>query len=272
MTRHKRLCTFLAAVGGFFFALAAGSARAALLAGDVAVIGWIDNGTPDSFSFVTLAPVSAGEVIYFTDNGWISSGTPGFRGAIGNADGDGNETLTKWTANNPIAAGTIIRTTDVSADFAWTTSGAVPGGTSGAFAPLSIGDPGEQIYALQGPASLPLQNVTTQLFVLDDTSGFEDATSSSTGNIPPGLSIAAHTAVTLAAGFDTPRSISFKTSTLASGTKSDWLTAIANSANWTSGTGVLPSGSIAVVPEPSTLAMVILGLAGLCLLKLRKRR
>jgi hypothetical protein len=156
-----------------------------------------------------------------------------------------------------IAAGAIVRSTDVSADFSWTLSGAVPGGASGTFAPLSIGGGGEQIYAFQGPTNLPLQNPTAQLFLLDDTNGFENAVDSSTGNVPAGLT-SGSTALTFnlaAANF-----IAFNTSVLSSGAKSDWLAAISNSANWTSGAaGTLPSGSINVVPEPSTSALALLG-------------
>jgi hypothetical protein len=232
------------------------SAQATLLAGDVAVIGWFDNGSPDSFAFVTLAPISAGENIYFTDNGW--TGTQFRSGAPD--DGDGNESLTKWSAVSSIPAGTIVRTTDSSASYSWTTSGAVPGGASGAFGFLSLGNPAEQIYAFQGPTALPLQNWTNQLYVLDDTGGFESATSSDTGDIPPGLSVAANTALSLPATFGPPRFIAFNTSALTNGTKLDWLVAIANSSNWTSGsTGTLPSGTISVVPEPSTWLLAMIG-------------
>jgi len=252
-------------------AIAAGvsrPARAGLLAGDVAVIGWIDNGTPDSFAFVTLAPVAAGESIYFTDNGW--TGTQ-FRSPASN-DGDGNETLAKWTSVSAISPGTIIRSNATDPSYAWTLSGAVPGGVSGAFAPLSIGNPAEQIYAFQGASSLPLQNVTSQLFVLDDTGAFENAIDSETGAIPPGLSLLDHTAVTLPASFGAQRFIKFNTDTLASGTKAEWLTAIANPANWTAAaSGTLPTGQISVVPEPATWAMCASGLLGWIVIRLRKR-
>ena len=249
-------------------AISSSTAHATLLAGDVALIGWIDNGSPDSFAVVTLAPISAGEVVYFTDNGW--TGTQFRSGAAD--DGDGNETLTKWTANAGIAAGTIIRTTDVSGDFTWAVTGPVPGGASGEFAPLSIGNPAEQIYAFQGPTNLPMQGVTNQLFVLDDTNGFENAIDSSTGGIPPGLTLGS-TALTFDLG--AARFISFNTSSLASGTKSDWLGAIGNASNWTSGaTGTLPTGTISVVPEPSTMALAglaLLGVCARCLPRLRRR-
>jgi len=262
----------------FFFALVAAfcvgplfsptTASAGLLAGDVALIGWIDNGSPDSFAFVALAPISAGENIYFTDNGW--TGTQ-FRSPAAD-DGDGNETLTKWSAVSNIPAGAIIRTTDVSPDFLWTTTGAVPGGASGTFAPLSIGNPAEQVYAFQGTDNLPMQNVTSQLFVLDDTGAFENAIGSDTGTIPAGLSALDNTALTLPVSFGSPRFIMFNTASLASGTKAEWLAAISNPENWTSAaTGTLPTGSISVVPEPASWILAISGLALCGWVRARKR-
>lgn len=44
----------------------------ALAAGDIAIVGF-DTDAPDTFSFVLLVDVAAGEVISFTDNAW--SGT-----------------------------------------------------------------------------------------------------------------------------------------------------------------------------------------------------
>ncbi|NJR43745.1 MAG: hypothetical protein HC767_14925 [Akkermansiaceae bacterium] len=81
--------------------------HAALLAGDIAIIGRTNNGVapnPDSFAFVALSTINAGEIIYFTDNGWTGTA---FRSPSA-TDGDGNENLLKWTAINSIAPGTII--------------------------------------------------------------------------------------------------------------------------------------------------------------------
>ena len=70
--------------------------------GDIAIVGYITNGSPDSFSFVSLVPLNEGTVIYFTDSGWI----------------DTEETV-KFTVSNDIAAGTVINSTDISDDFTW---------------------------------------------------------------------------------------------------------------------------------------------------------
>lgn len=266
---NKRLTSLAAAIltAGM---IASAPARAALTAGDIAIIGWIDNGSPDSFSFVTLANVAAGEVVYFTDNGWTGlayrSGSP--------TDGDGNENLIKWTANNAIAAGTIINSNATGADYTWTASGSVPGGTSGSFANLSLNQTGEQIYAFQGTNSLPLQHPSQHLFMLDDTNVFENAATSSEGNVAPGLT-AGQTALTF--NFTSANYLAVSGSVLggAAKTKDQWLAAFADSANWTTGaSGALPTGTIAMaapVPEADTYAFMALGM-GLVGLLARRRR
>lgn len=247
---------------------AACHAQAALVSGDIAIIGLIDNGSPDSFSFVSLADINAGETIYFTDNGWTGSG---FRSASP-TDGDGNENLTRWTANQSISAGSIIDSTASSAAWTWATSGSVPGGTTGSFAPLSLAQGGDQIYAFQSTSTnLPLQNPTTHLYVLDDTGAFENATNSATGGIPPGLT-AGSTAITF--NFASANFISVSSSVLSgpAKTKEQWLSVFADSSNWTTASsGVLPIGSISIaaIPEPETYAMF---LAGLGLLGFASRR
>ncbi|NJM38623.1 MAG: hypothetical protein HC845_12595 [Akkermansiaceae bacterium] len=237
--------------------------HAALLAGDIAIIGRTNNGVapnPDSFAFVALSTINAGEIIYFTDNGWTGTA---FRSPSA-TDGDGNENLLKWTAINSIAPGTIIQTNTISSNFSYTAVGAVPGGTSGAFADLALATASDQIYAFQAPDNLPLQNPSVQLFVLDDTNGFEAATSAATGG-NPGLTLGL-TAVSL--NFATAGTIGFNTAAITSGTKEDWLAAIGNSANWSSATP-LPSGSITVIPEPS--GATLLGAFGVMALFRRRK-
>jgi hypothetical protein len=259
------------------FALGAtATTRAALVAGDVAIIGWLDNGTVvDSFAFVTLAPISAGENIYFTDNGW--NGATFRQGSGGLTDGDGAEGLIKWTATAAVPAGQIIQSTGTGGNFLWTRTETialggtgVPGATSGQFTDLAIGNPAEQIYAFQATDNNPLFNPTVHLFLLDDTGVFEPAIDNDTGSVTPGLTVG-QTALTFsAATFGAARSIAFQTGSLSSGNKSQWLTAIANPNNWTTVTGTLPSGSIVVTPEPTAAFAFATGLG--VLLSQRRRR
>ncbi len=241
-----KLLSVLALVVALFVQVAQPAQAAKLTAStlvpsDIAILGYITNGSPDSFSFVNFTALDAGAVIYFTDNGWTGSG---FRGST-STDGDGNENLIRFTANATIPAGTIIRSTDTSADYTWTTSGAIGTTTSGSYNNLSMSQSGEQIAAFQSTnLDNPLYSGYTAIFQIDNTGTFEDATSSTTGNVIPGLSQGSDTAVL----FDnTATYAAFNTGSLASGTAAEWLDAINNPANWTFGTGTsLPTGTIVV--------------------------
>ncbi len=254
------------------FAGMASNAQAALAIGAFGIVGYVDNGAPDSLTLVALEPIAAGEQVYFTDNGWTASG---FRGASA-TDGDGNENLLKLTFNSDAPAGTILSSAGSNPAVSWTTSGAIPGTTSGAYANLSLSSTGDQITAFQTTSGTnPLLNAETFVFVIDSTNGFEDATSSSTGNIPPDLSLASFTAVTLPATFqgnsfaiDTS-SPAFAALNTSGGTKAQWLSLIADPNNWAAVSQPTGTWNVTTVPEP-TAAALALGAAGLLIQRRRK--
>jgi hypothetical protein len=232
--------------GGLTVALSASiSATAALSAGDLAIIGRINNGSPDSFALLTLATIPAGTVVYFTDNSW-SNAT--FRGSA--TDGDGNENLIKLTFNSAVGPGTIFRSSDTAdARFTWATSGSIPFGGAATFANLSLGQSGEQIYAFQAAnlVSNPLASASHHLFVLDDTLGFEGppTDSSSQGGLPPGLSSNANTALSFAFSGNNVIGLNMMLAGAQSfATKEDWLAFINNAANWSTSGSTLPSGGV----------------------------
>jgi FG-GAP-like repeat/Calx-beta domain len=233
-------------------------AATTLTPGDIAIIGYITNGTPDSFSIVNLAPIGSGTVIYFTDNGWTGTA---FRGSSA-TDGDGNENLIRFTAVADIPAGTVIRTTDTSANFTWTTSGTIGTTTSGSYANLALSATAEQIAAFQSTnTSNPLNSGFTGIFQIDDTGTFENATDAATGNLLPGLTQAANTAV-LFNSATTSQTFNLSTVPSSGTTKADWLAAINNSANWTFGSATtLPTTTTNLTVTAASLPTVSLGVS-----------
>ncbi|AFY55137.1 Cadherin domain-containing protein,putative calcium-binding protein [Rivularia sp. PCC 7116] len=203
--------------------------------GDIAIVGYITNGSPDSFSFVPLVDLSAGTEIYFTDSGWKGNE---FR------DTEGTK---KFTVDNDIAAGTVIRSTEQSSDFTW----------ENVSRSLNLSGSGDQIAAVQSNnLDSPLSSDFTAIYQVDYTGSFEDADTASTGNIITGLSEAENTAVLLN---DTAKYAYFDFDAIPNGTREDWLATINNPENWTfsdDGT-TLPSGSIEVISEVSANNLVV---------------
>ncbi len=246
-----RLASALTALLACSFLAAPTSAQINLTAGSVAIIGWQDNGSPtDAFTIVALSDFTPGTTIYFTNNGWTGLG---FRNPAGTTDGNGAEQLVQFRALNSIPAGTIISSTDVGPDFTWDTSSPIVGALTGSYSTLSLSSAGDQIYAFQHSNIVNPLNTAIQLhlYMLDDTGAFEHASNDNTGGAPPGLSVAGHTMVTFLHDGPTQNYMAFNTGALSTGTQDEWLTAIANAANWTFGTtGTLPTGSINVLNCP----------------------
>jgi hypothetical protein len=97
--------------------------------GELGIIGvdTEDNGNPqrDSITFILLAPIGSGTVIYFTDRAW--------NGSVFAAAGGGDGTFT-YTAATDLPAGTVIRITQAQL----TAAG------------INLADTGETVYAYQG--------------------------------------------------------------------------------------------------------------------------
>ncbi|NJR51433.1 MAG: hypothetical protein HC780_19505 [Leptolyngbyaceae cyanobacterium CSU_1_3] len=230
-----------------------------LNSGDIAIVGYINNGSPDSFSFVNLVAIAAGTTIYFTDNGWTGSG---FRGVTA-TDADGNENLIRFTANADISAGTVTRSTDTSSNFTWTKSGLITPSTTQNYADLSLaqgtGTSGDQIAVVQSTGANPLLSEFRAIYQIDYTGTFEDATSSNTGNVIPALSQAGNTATLFGNG---ATSAAFNFNTLSTGTREDWLAAINNANNWTFGSvTALPTGNLTVGSSSSSVTTVNLSVS-----------
>jgi MYXO-CTERM domain-containing protein len=253
------------------------TASAALVAGDIALVGFQASGSPsDSFSFATLVNVDAGTVLYFTDNGFSTGASAGFRGVTGGptpaADNDGNEGLIKYTVGaNGLAAGQVVSSLSTNtANGAWTLTGLIYGTTvgSGSYAPLSFSASGEQFTVFQSSNAQPMLSGYTALYNFDNTGAYEAASSSSTGQLAPGL-VQGTSAVLLSNTTNSFQNFNFAAFS-GQADRATWLARIGNVANWTfAGTSAVPvatnvaDGSFSVTPVPSPGAAALMVLAGL---------
>jgi hypothetical protein len=248
-------------------------AHAAVTATGLAIIGYDD--FADSFSTLALEDIQAGEVIYFTNNGWNST-TGKFFGADPDQAG-GNESLIKLTVSQTISRGTVISSTTSGAGWQWTNLGLIPTSGSGTaeFSDLSLDHESDQIYAFQSSSLTdPLLNPSNFLYALYfgsvDYLNFSDAEESLTGNIPPGLSLLAKNAFAHtnpafhgdADGNHSAWGLNVNDSDVQNliqngGTSSQWREVIANSSNWGA---VQPSaGTLFATPEPSRAMLFLMG-------------
>lgn len=239
------------------------TASAALVAGDIALVGFQASGTPsDSFSFATLVNVDAGTVLYFTDNGF-TTGT-GFRGVL-STDNDGNEGLIKYTVGaNGLAAGQVVSSLSTNtANGVWTLSGLIYSSGTGSYAPLSFSSSGEQFTVFQSSNAQPMMSGYTSLYNFDNTGAYEAATSSSTGQLAPGL-VQGTSAVLLNNMVNSFQNFNFAAFS-GPADRATWLARMGNAANWTtvSATTNVADGSFSVGAVPAPGAVALLGLAGL---------
>jgi VCBS repeat-containing protein len=167
-----------------------------LAAGDIALIGYSSDTAGKSFAFVLLKDLEPGTVIFFTDNGWLSTG--GFR--------SGEGVVSYTVPAGGVTAGTVITIT----------------GLTGSFNPSTSGD---QIIAYTQVGS-----TITPLFALDFADGNSSwaatATTSNNSGVPAGL-VVGQTALAFPldnAAYTGPTT----------GSAADIRAAIANPANWTS--------------------------------------
>ena len=258
---------------------------ATLTVGDIAIVAFQASGVgTDSFSFATLKDVDAGTIIYFTDNGYSSSGTVGFRGVTA-TDNDGNENLIKFTVGSSgLLAGKVVSSKSTAYTTAatgmWTITGNVnstiaPPTQTGAFAPLSFSATGEQFTAfISTNADQPLLSGFTALYNFDNTNAYEVSTSSSTGQLAPGL-VQGTSAVLLDGAVNTKNYATFNFGAFTdSADQATWLTRFGTASNWTLGSATTDAadGTFSVVPEPSAQALLGIGMAALVAVRALRRK
>lgn len=272
-----------------------GTSVAAVTAGDLAVVGYSDYGPESTFSVAALDLIEAGTVLYFTNNGW--NATNGTFYESGNGTGHGAQELLKLTVTSNLTPGRILRAGWDEPDYSWDYSGPITGGT-GTFSMLSLNPGGDQIHIFTASSETnPLENSAMHLFQLDtgDFSNpfFEDAVSAATGEVAPGLS--GSTAFMLpdpASGDDAADfhngsfALNLSGSAVSAlqfsgGTNAQWLSVIADSANWfrvnfeddelADAESQLTALNVVVMtaPEPTRAVLMILGMLGVLF---RRRR
>ncbi len=203
-------CTWVLAVLAISVALCGSAewATAAVSAGDIAIIGYRST-DPDALAFVVLSPIAAGEVIRFTDSGWVAAGS--FRA---------NEGGIAFTASTALSAGTVVTRSNPfnSGDWSINNTGLGTGG-------FLLSTSGDQILAFQGDAAGP-----SFVYAINaDDTGWSDATTSNTTALPAGL-INGMTAVNIGGP---PERDNGYYSGITQGTRAELLAAIGNPANWT---------------------------------------
>jgi uncharacterized protein len=233
----KKMNLLFAVVGMLPMVYASAASASFLSPGDIAIVE--AQGTGDSFSWVALRDIPAGVSFTWTDEGWLATG--GFRGYP--TSEQGQNTIT--APPEGIAAGTVFTV------------------------PVSdgLGNGGESIMFYDGTSdNAPTTNPGTGLIwgINWGNGGWKsDATDKDKSALPSAL-----------VGFSTaaPNQPGVIYNGPTSGTQAELVAAIGNPANWTTYTGnTWSGGNFNVVPEPSTLLMLGLGVLGLGL-AIRRRR
>jgi hypothetical protein len=142
--------------------------------GDIAFVRMATD-NPDSFSFVAINALTAGDVMYFTDNGWLADGT-GFR--------TGEGVLSYTVPTGGVARGTVVSYTDGAASSGNITLGF---GSNANPANFAFSTDGDQIIAFTASSSSsPLTTVTNLIAAINlDANGWDsDALSAQTSALP----------------------------------------------------------------------------------------
>lgn len=234
MTLSKKLCAFLSLVPAL-------GAHAAIAVGDVAVVGM--SGDTKDLSFVAVNDLAAGEIINFTDSGWLGSS---FRANEGGA--------IYTVPAGGISAGTVISASGTS-DATWAANGAewtappTGVGTNG----MNFSTGGDQVLVFQGDGSSP-----TFIFALNGASTIfsapANADDSNRTALPTGLTVGDNAvAAGAGAGDESEFDNVYYTGPTTFNSSADLLSAVADSGNWTgSNTDYVPPTSFTIIPEPAT--------------------
>jgi autotransporter-associated beta strand protein len=190
-------------------ALIGANARATIVAGDLAVIGY-DSTNPDEFRIVFLSPATAGDVVNFTDNGWINTGS--FR--------TGENFLTYTVPAGGHAAGTTVN---------WQNGQNISGTGWNSSGPsnFSFNNSGDSLIAYTGALATP-----TLVYGLQQGAAWDaDATSASTSSEPTSANHGTLVSRVTTNAFGSNNG--YYSAGMTTGTKTLLQIAIANATNWT---------------------------------------
>ncbi|MEY4242661.1 MAG: hypothetical protein RLZZ245_246 [Verrucomicrobiota bacterium] len=243
---------FFAAASAAAFVWNPLSVNATVSSGDLALIGMGADTDYKRLDFVVLKTIQAGEVIRFTDSGWLSSGS--FRGNEGGA---------VYTFPTIALPGTVVSASGTNgatwgANTNWSSGDDVTVGTNG----MNFSTSGDSILVFTGTSAEP-----NFVFGLSTLPYVATSTSSSNTAIPLGLNLGVN-ALNKSSGTSDFDNIYYSgTTTFTSAAEA--LAAIANSENWTgNNTTYSPLSSFVAIPEPSAALLGALGILGV----FRRRR
>ena len=218
-----------------------GTAQTTLSAGDIAIVRENEHNDHEGFSFVTLMPISASTVIYFTDEGWAGSAW------YGNSEGH-----FKYTAPaGGLTAGSVVHIDETGTGTNTPVASGAGGTAEMAWSTTSFNfSGGESIIAYQTSASskptsaeltfiagIMLNDGTSTSETYDASTLWTSSTitvsSGNTCQIPKGLTNTTNCFSMFAGGTEPTSTFNVRYNcTLTSGTKTEWLASINNKANW----------------------------------------
>ncbi len=178
-----------------------------LYPGDIALVN-VNTDGDKNFDVLFLKEVSAGTVVYFTDDAWINASQQ-FRGSEG---------IMVFTSASAIPAGTVVSCPG-------TNGGNGFGKHSGSFNPSGSGD---NIIIYQGSAEDPFFLYGTGWARGSTVWEFSETSASYRSDIPPGLSVAESSIASLG----TDDNYQYNAASPMSGTLDELLISIADPANW----------------------------------------
>jgi hypothetical protein len=215
------------------------NAQTVLSIGDIAIVRENEDNAAEGFSFVTLVPIAASTVIYFTDEGW--AGTAWY----GNSEGH-----FKYTAPaGGLTAGSVIHIGDNgtnppitlgaggATEFAWSTTSFNFSGGESIIAYQTSASSKPTAAQLTFIAGIMLNDGASTSEAYDPTTFWTSSSitvsTSNTCQIPTGLTNGVNCFSMFAGGSEPTSTFNVRYNcTLTSGTKSQLLAAINNKGNW----------------------------------------